>query len=68
MKDIHEELEDAEQTIDELLEALENIRMTADQSGLDCQLTYDGVLEDICEAATEAIRKAKADLPGGGKR
>jgi hypothetical protein len=45
----------------ELLEALENIALTADQSGLDSQSTYDGVLEDIYEATQEAIRKAKGE-------
>ena len=45
----------------ELLEALESIALTADQSGLDSQSTYDGVLEDIHEATQEAIRKAKGE-------
>ena len=43
----------------ELLEALDIIASVADQSGLASQSTYDGVLEDIREMATKAIRKAK---------
>ena len=44
-----------------LLEALDVIASVADQSGLASQSTYDGVLEDLHEMATEAIHKARGE-------
>ena len=53
MKDIHEELEDAEQTIDELLEALEALVATPQYAPL--------AETSAWKQAREAIRKAKGE-------